>query len=134
MTSRDAPASAKRVLVVEGDATTRDGFTSAIARAGYNVDAATDGLEAIGRLEAGKYDVVLLDLHLTRLDGLGVLAFIADRQPSVLPRVVLITGVDLPAVAPLYAIYATLPRPVSARRLVAVIEDCASRTKTKAHS
>ena len=129
MTSRYGPPTGERVLVVEGDATTRDDFASAVACAGYAVDAATDGLEAIGRLEARTYDVVILNLHLARVDGLGVLAFIAERQPSVLPKVVLVTDPDLPDVALHYPIFATLPRPVSVARLLGAVQDCAPRTK-----
>ena len=122
------------VLVAESDAPTRDLFVSALADAGFRVDAATDGLEAIGRLEAREYDGVVVDLHLPRKDGLGVLQYLSERQPALLARVVLVTGLALPEVGMLYPICATLPKPISAARLVATIRECLARRKSESGS
>lgn len=119
------------VLVAESDGPTLEFFVSALAAAGFRVDAASDGLEAIGRLEAREYDGVVVDLHLPRKDGLGVLQFLSERQPALLGRVVLVTGLALPEIGMLYPICATLPKPISAARLVATIEECLKRRKSE---
>ena len=116
----------RRVLIAESDALTRDVFVSALAEAGFRVDVASDGFEAIGRLEACDYDAVVVDLHLPRTDGMSVLHFISDRQPELLRRVVLVTGLALPEIGTLYAICATLPKPISPKRLLEVIGTCVS--------
>ena len=119
------------VLVAESDGPTRDFFVSALADAGFRVDAASDGLEAIGRLEAHEYIAVVVDLHLPRTDGLGVLQFLAERQPALLARVVLVTGLALPEIDALYPICATLPKPISPSRLVETIKDCVNRHQSE---
>jgi len=118
-----------RVLIAEGDPATREFFTSALENRGYTIDVATDGLETIGRLEALPYKAVILDLHLPRVDGLGVLEFIADRHPELLPSVILVTGLALSEIASLYPICATLPKSLSIARLAEVVDACVSRTE-----
>lgn len=115
------------ILVAESDAATRELFVSALAHAGFLVDVASDGLETIGRLEAGDYAAVVMDLHLPRTDGLGVLRFLSERQPGLLARVVLVTGLALPEIDALYPICATLPKPISPSRLVETIKACVNR-------
>lgn len=112
------------VLVAQGDRPTRELFASTLANAGFHVDIASDGLEAIGRLETRDYDAVIVDLHLTRTDGMGVLEFIAERHAALLGRIVLVTGLALPEIGALYPIFATLPKPISPRRLVDVVRTC----------
>lgn len=119
------------VLVAEGDQATRDFLASALADAGFRVDLASDGLEAIGRLEAHDYDALVVDLHLARTDGMGVLHFISERQPALLERVVLVTGLALPEIGAIYPICATLPKSISPKRLVETINTCVNRRKSE---
>lgn len=115
---------AATVLVVEDERVTREFFVAALRQAGFDVDIAVDGLEAIGRLESRAYDALVLDLQLPRLDGMGVLRFLSERHPEVLRRVALVTGLSVRDIAPLYPICGTLPKPVTASRLVEIVRDC----------
>lgn len=115
------------VLVVEDERVTRDFFVAALRQAGFDVDVAVDGLEAIGRLESKAYDALVLDLQLPRLDGMGVLRFLSERHPEVLCRVALVTGLSVRDIKPLYPICGTLPKPVTASRLVEIVRDCLGR-------
>jgi two-component system OmpR family response regulator len=62
-----------RVLVVEDEAQLSEQLAAALGQAGYAVDCATDGerAEFLGQTE--RYDAVVLDLGLPRIDGLTVL-------------------------------------------------------------
>jgi len=62
-----------RVLVVEDEALLAEQLAAALGDAGYAVDCARDGVQAdfLGRTE--RYDAVILDLGLPRVDGLTVL-------------------------------------------------------------
>jgi len=62
-----------RVLVVEDEAVLSEQIASALGEAGYAVDCAADGERAdfLGRTE--RYDAVVLDLGLPKVDGLTVL-------------------------------------------------------------
>ncbi len=115
------------VLVVEDERVTRDFFDASLRQAGFDVDAAADGLEALGRLESRSYDAIVLDLHLPRIDGMGVLRFVSERHPELLPRVVLVTGLDLRDITTLYPICSTISKPVTAAKLVEIVRRCLVR-------
>ena len=61
-----------RVLVVEDDLALSDVVSFTLRRAGYEVTAAYDGLAVVEAFEQVLPDLILLDLNLPRLDGLGV--------------------------------------------------------------
>jgi DNA-binding response OmpR family regulator len=61
-----------RVLVVEDDLALSDVVSFTLRRAGYEVTTAHDGLAAVEAFEQVSPDLILLDLNLPRLDGLGV--------------------------------------------------------------
>jgi CheY-like chemotaxis protein len=82
------------VLVVDDDRTTRHVARSVLAKAGFDVRVAKDGAEAIDRLRTKKYDVMLLDVWMPRLDGLGVLDRIKSAKRK--PRVIVLTSDDTP--------------------------------------
>jgi two-component system OmpR family response regulator len=62
-----------RVLVVEDEARLADQLASALGDAGYAVDRAADGERADFLAQTERYDAVVLDLGLPRVDGLTVL-------------------------------------------------------------
>jgi two-component system, OmpR family, response regulator len=59
-----------RILVAEDEPALRDQLASAMAEAGYAVDAAADGGRADFLAQTGHYDAVILDLGLPKVDGL----------------------------------------------------------------
>lgn len=61
-----------KVLVVEDDLALSDVVSFTLRRAGYEVITAHDGLAAVEAFEQVPPDLILLDLNLPRLDGLGV--------------------------------------------------------------
>jgi DNA-binding response OmpR family regulator len=63
-----------RLLVVEDDAGLRQGLKDALAKAGYAVDAADNGIDAEHLGEQEPYDAVILDLGLPGRPGLEVLS------------------------------------------------------------
>lgn len=76
----------KRILVVDDDRNIRFLAERILTDAGYRVEFATDGEEAVGMILGHPPDLVILDLTLPGLDGWGVLQRIggaADRPPVV---------------------------------------------------
>lgn len=63
----------KRVLVVEDDPALMELLRLLLEREGLEVEVAQDGLQALDHLRARRWDLVLLDLHLPKLEGLDVL-------------------------------------------------------------
>jgi len=62
-----------RILIVEDEASLRDQLTSAISAAGYAVDSAADGERADFLAQTDRYDAMVLDLGLPKVDGLTLL-------------------------------------------------------------
>jgi two-component system copper resistance phosphate regulon response regulator CusR len=75
-----------KLLLVEDSERLRATMQHGLQSAGFTVDAASDGVEACRFLASYDYDLVVLDLMLPRLDGIGVLRALphGDRQPRVL--------------------------------------------------
>jgi DNA-binding response OmpR family regulator len=77
-----------RILVVEDDVPLANFLRRELQAESYHVDAAHDGQSAHESLLKDKYDLVLLDLNLPKLDGLGLLRVLRPSQPK-LPVLVL---------------------------------------------
>ena len=70
-----------RVLVVEDDECTRDALVDFLSDEGFAVESALDGQEALGVAAEGGLDIIVLDLGLPVLDGMGF-ADIWRRRPG----------------------------------------------------
>ncbi len=81
-----------RVLVVDDDPLARDVTARMVRLWGYQVETANDGEAALEKLRAHGADLVLLDLIMPKLDGLGVLEALARQPVSTRPAVILVTG------------------------------------------
>jgi DNA-binding response OmpR family regulator len=62
-----------RALVVEDYAPVRSAVVDGLAENGFAVDSAADGVEGLWYAESNPYDVIVLDVMLPKLDGIGVL-------------------------------------------------------------
>ncbi|GHG89675.1 response regulator transcription factor [Streptomyces lanatus] len=75
------PQAGARVLVVDDDPTVAEVVSGYLDRAGYVVDRAGDGPEALARAAAHRPDLVVLDLMLPGMDGLEVCRRIRGDAP-----------------------------------------------------
>lgn len=82
--------SAKRILIVEDDQPVLIGIKEILESNGWDVATAIDGEEARLKFESSPTDVVLTDLLMPRLDGIGLLMEVRNLDPDV--PVVVITG------------------------------------------
>jgi len=81
-----------QVLVVDDEAIIAQLIADVLAAEGYDVDTAPNGLAALESLEKRTYDLILSDLRMPELDGLGLYREIEQRRPDLLRRFVFITG------------------------------------------
>jgi signal transduction histidine kinase len=111
-----------RILVVDDNADLRAYVTALLARVFSHVEAATDGLDALERVRERPPDLVLSDVMMPRLDGLGLVrALRAEEDTRAIPIILLSARAgDDPTVDGL-AIGADdyLVKPFSARELTA---------------
>ena len=61
-----------RILVVDDEPALRDSVARSLRFEGYNVVTASDGVEALERLDQERPDAVVVDVMMPRLDGIGV--------------------------------------------------------------
>jgi two-component system chemotaxis response regulator CheY len=96
------PQVAKRVLIVEDDASIREAIAMSLEELGVEAIHAGDGLEGLAQLESGTAppQAILLDLCMPRMDGNGFLAAIRQHPRfSEIPVISMTaaTHVDIPA-------------------------------------
>ena len=77
----------QRILVVEDDFDIQELLQNFLQETGYEVDIAGDGVEALSIFVNGKYDLILLDIMLPKIDGYGVCELI--RKQSDVPIIML---------------------------------------------
>ena len=73
------PTKPMRVLLIEDDRMIAEGVRTALRQEGYAVDWLADGGDADTSLRATRFDCILLDLGLPRMDGLQVLRALRGR-------------------------------------------------------
>jgi len=79
-------------LVVEDEIALGAAVAEALADAGFLVDRASDGLEALERLKERPYDLIVCDLKMPRLDGTAFYRELAANDPAMARRVLFVTG------------------------------------------
>jgi DNA-binding response OmpR family regulator len=116
---------AKRILVVEDDADLRRLFRTALSLAGYNVDEAADGVDALRIIESRVPDLVVLDLMLQSLDGQSVQQELAARAITSDIPIVVVTGSTLEISG--VNVSCILRKPVMPDQLVRTVRHCIVR-------
>jgi DNA-binding response OmpR family regulator len=81
-----------KLLLVEDSDRLRQTLQRGLQGAGFTVDAASDGVEACAFLGSYDYELVVLDLMLPRLDGIGVLRSLSTGGQR--PRVLVLSARD----------------------------------------
>ncbi len=82
---RDQP----HILLVDDDPYLVELMSLVFAREGYRVDTAADGAAARQLVEQQPFDLIILDMHMPVLDGLGFLTWLRTEQQSQVPVCVL---------------------------------------------
>ena len=115
-------ASRRTVLVVEDDAELRTFYRTALAFAGYDVQEAGTGLDALSSVDRGVPDIVVLDLMLPSVNGYAVLEELAAQAITRDIPVVVVTGTTAPLDH--LNVPCVLRKPVTPEQLITAIERC----------
>lgn len=119
-----------KALIVEDEAITRTLLKQLLESLECDVDLARDGKEALARLLAHDYDVVLLDIILPKINGIEVMESLRRERPQVLGCIIVVTGLDIREIRSLFpAVHDTLPKPVLPGRLRQAVRSCLARTR-----
>jgi DNA-binding response OmpR family regulator len=110
------------VLIVEDDADLRRMYRTALAIAGFGVQEAGDGFDALQLLDRDPPDLVVLDLTLPAISGFVVRQEIAASAHTRAIPVVVVTAAD---VSPRQLdVPCVLRKPVSPDRLINAVREC----------
>jgi len=80
----------EKILVVEDDSFFREVFSDLLREEGYDVDVASSGEDALGKLDKKDYHVVVTDLVMKDVSGLDILSQVKQRDPAI--EVIMVTG------------------------------------------
>jgi CheY-like chemotaxis protein/anti-sigma regulatory factor (Ser/Thr protein kinase) len=83
-----------KILIVDDDRATRHILQKVLTAGGYQTTVAKDGIEALEALGKRRFDLVLLDVWMPRMNGLELLARLRTHKRK--PRVVVMTSDDAP--------------------------------------
>jgi len=122
-----------KLLVVDDEKNLRLVVQKELARQGHSVDAASDGEEAWEMLEAQDYDVVLCDINMPRLDGMGLLRRLCEQNHN-RPEVIMLTGqatVETAIEAMKLGAYDYLTKPYRIAELAVLVEQAADKQTLK---
>jgi signal transduction histidine kinase/ActR/RegA family two-component response regulator len=86
------PQTHATILVVDDEAALAAAVCAALQDAGFSVDQASDGEQAIMRVQSRPFDLVICDLKMPRVDGKTFYGMLVAAKPAMAERVVFVTG------------------------------------------
>jgi DNA-binding NtrC family response regulator len=115
------------ILVTDDDATTRQMISGVLKKKGYKVSTASDGLSALRAIQKNKFDLVLLDIWMPKLTGLGLLGKLQTEKA--IPKIIVMTT-DKTSETVLTAlrgrVYQFLTKPLEADSLLLTVDSALS--------
>jgi CheY-like chemotaxis protein/anti-sigma regulatory factor (Ser/Thr protein kinase) len=84
----------KKILIVDDDQSTRHVLRRVLSGAGFSTAVAKDGVEGLKALKSKRFDLLLLDVWMPRMNGLEMLGKL--RATKARPRVVVMTSDEAP--------------------------------------
>lgn len=104
-----------------------------IRRGGFDVETATNGIEAIAVLSRQRFAAVILDLLLPRSSGYDVLEWLDGASPDVLGSVIILSA-SSPVIVKKHAlahrVYRVMQKPFDIEELLNTVSACVSQTNT----
>lgn len=79
-----------RIIVVDDDESIRRSLSTALKGAGYVVDTAENGKEAIKKSDANFYNLALIDIRLSDMEGIKLLSAMKETSPKMVK--IIVTG------------------------------------------
>lgn len=115
------------ILVAEDDATTREMIGGILKKQGYSVSSAGDGMTALNALQKKNFDLILLDIWMPKMSGLGLIGTLHGEKH--IPKIIVMTS-DKTSDTVLKSlrgqVYQFLSKPFDANTLINVVENALS--------
>jgi DNA-binding NtrC family response regulator len=137
LSTPDSPLSTTKImaklLVVDDEKNLRLVVQKELSRQGHEVETAADGEAAWEALEAQDFDVLLCDINMPRLDGIGLLRRLREKSQNP-PEVIMLTGqgtVESAIEAMKLGAYDYLTKPYRITELSALVTQSAEKQQLK---
>jgi len=115
------------ILVADDDATTREMIRGILKKAGHTISTAADGVVALKALKKKKFDLLLLDVWMPKLSGLGLIGTLHGEKH--IPKIIVMTS-DQTSDTVLRSlrgqVYQFMAKPIEAESLVNLVENALS--------
>ncbi|MEN6475103.1 MAG: sigma-54 dependent transcriptional regulator [Syntrophaceae bacterium] len=112
-----------RILIVDDEAQNREFLKDILGREKYEIEVAVDGKDAVQKISQDFYHIVLTDLMMPALDGLGVIRWLAKHKPDTIG--ILFTGygsIKTAVEAMRIGAFDYLTKPFKAEEIVIVVQ------------
>jgi signal transduction histidine kinase/ActR/RegA family two-component response regulator len=87
-----APVGSKAILVIDDERDLAEVLVEELEHDGHRVEVASNGADALSRLERQAFDLVLSDTKMPQIDGLELYREIERRYPALRRRIIFVTG------------------------------------------
>jgi DNA-binding response OmpR family regulator len=121
-----------RILIVDDEHDLLDMLTTYFLASKYDVDTATNGVEALVAVSQQRPDVVLLDIHMPEMNGIDALREIMKVDQSI--GVIMVTGntqLSITVEAIRNGAFGYIPKPFDFRYLDHLIAACLTRSRPR---
>jgi CheY-like chemotaxis protein len=117
----------KRILVIDDDLAIRVLLQAVLRRMKFDVELAEDGAVGLEKVHKnGKFDLILLDLMMPRLNGYEFIEKISEEMPDGRPHIIVFTAAGKRGVEkiPANAVCNSILKPFDLEKFIDMIRDC----------
>jgi DNA-binding response OmpR family regulator len=86
------PQPPARILLVDDDPLITQLMIDMLSLDGHDVDTAPNGIAALNKVQRKRYNLILTDLHMPELDGVGLYRELGRRQAHPQHKIIFLTG------------------------------------------
>jgi CheY-like chemotaxis protein len=127
------------ILIVDDDIAVQAVIRLLLERDGHHVVLASNGLEGLGIFETGNFDLLIVDIFMTGMDGLETMRHIHQQRPDI--PIIVISGRPIPSdssagpdfltMAVKLGAISSLQKPFKGPALRAIVTKCLEIARTK---
>jgi|SRR5581483_176830 len=116
-----------RILVADDDRALQVLLKVILSRAGFEVDFASNGRDALQKALEDSYDAIMLDLIFPDFSGIEILDRIERKKPGSMKKVIVLTGASRGVVdrVDVSRVYAVLRKPFDIHDVIRLTTECA---------
>jgi DNA-binding NtrC family response regulator len=134
--SKASTSNSVKVLIVEDEPHALMGLAELISGWGYRTETAQDGIEGWEKAQAWNPEIVITDLKMPRLDGIGLLTKLAEQGSGLNANVAVVVltalgSIELAVDAMKLGAYDFLQKPVDATRLRTILANATRQRETE---